>query len=58
MNKHFLKVVQGAALSLTSTVSILPRMRKGLQLLNLQYDRVSVYSKSSLLGHWGVKPYL
>ena len=40
-NKHFLKVVQGYSISLTSTVAIIPTKIKGLQ-------RVSVRPKSPL----------
>ena len=51
-NKHFLKVVQGDALSLTSTVSILSMMKMGLQSLDLNFGRILV-SKRALSGHWG-----
>ena len=45
-------MVQGDALSLTSIVSVLPIIRKGLQSLNINFGRVFV-SKSALFGHWG-----
>ena len=40
--KHFLKVVQGYSLHLTSTVAILPIIIKRLQSLRIYFGRVSV----------------
>ena len=47
-SKHFLKVVQGNALSLMSTIAILPITKKGLQLLNLNFGKVLVSKRFPL----------
>ena len=53
IRKHFLKVVQGYSLFLTSTIAILPISIKGLQSLSIYFHRVSVKQKDPSLAIGG-----